>query len=85
MWEQRGQELEVAHYVRTAIVAEGRMANASDRRLVLTYMDDLGISAGGLAKNRWIIGEAPAATRAARSTKAGPSARERLKVMDGGA
>jgi hypothetical protein len=59
IWEARGQALEVALYVRAVVVSEGPKASAPDRNVVLRHMDDLGISSGGLAKNRWIIdGEA---------------------------
>src|SRR5688572_28696007 len=60
-WEQRGQALEVALYVRAVRIAEGSKGGANDRALVLRFMDDLGISQGGLARNRWVIDDAPAA------------------------
>jgi len=58
MWEARGQALEVALYVRATALAESPKAIASDRALVLRLMDDLGVSSGGLAKNRWVIDDA---------------------------
>jgi hypothetical protein len=85
MWEARGQQLEVALYVRAVVVAEGRKATASDRALPLRYMDDLGLSQGGLAKNRWrIAAAAPERTLAPTGTAGRPSVRDRLKVVDGG-
>lgn len=86
MWEARRQELEVALYVRAVVVAEGPKATSSDRKLILSLMDDLGISGGGLARNRWIIDAAPIESSgyAAAGTDGRPSVKERLKVMDGG-
>jgi hypothetical protein len=85
LWEARGQQLEVALYVRAVVVAEGRKATASDRALPLRYMDDLGLSQGGLAKNRWRIAAAtPERALAPTGTAGRPSVRDRLKVVDGG-
>jgi 4-hydroxybenzoate polyprenyltransferase len=83
MWEARGQALEVALYVRAAVIAEGSKALASDRALVLRFMDDLGISSGGLAKNRWVIDrdidDQPEVERPVPAR--GGSAKERLKLV----
>lgn len=82
MWEARGQYLEVALYVRAVIVAEGRKATASDRTLVLRYMEDLGVSTGGLARNRWVIDRDTGAQQTEQATPAtGGSAKERLKLV----
>jgi hypothetical protein len=83
MWEARGQFLEVALYVRAVIVAEGRKATAADRTLVLRYMEDLGVSTGGLARNRWVIdGDTGGANEVRHAAPAsGGSAKERLKLV----
>lgn len=63
VWEERGYVLEVALYVRAVVAAEGPKATASDRALPLRFMEDLGISSAGLARNRWRIDDTgPAAT-----------------------
>jgi len=84
MWDARGQQLEVALYVRAVVVSEGRKATAADRGLVLRYMDDLGVSQGGLAKNHWtiVLPEVPTALRPT-GTDA-PSARDRFTLVSGG-
>lgn len=53
MWEAGGQEVQVALYVLAVLAAESPKANASDRKTALSYMDDLGLSNGGRARNRW--------------------------------
>ena len=50
--------LEVALYVRAVVAAESPKATASDRALPLRFMEDLGISSAGLARNRWRIDDA---------------------------
>lgn len=61
MWETNGQEIQVALYVLAVLAAEMPQANASDRKTALSYMDDLGLSNGGRARNRWVIDDAGAA------------------------
>ncbi len=86
MWEKRGQELEVALYVRAVVVAEGSKATASDRTVVLRFLEDLGLSQAGLARNRWIIDAERAEVKQYRATGTETaSARDRFKVVDGGA
>jgi hypothetical protein len=58
VWEERGYALEVALYVRSVVAAESPKATASDRALPLRFMEDLGISSAGLARNRWRIDDA---------------------------
>lgn len=60
MWEANGQEIQVALYVLAVLAAEMPQANASDRKTALSYMDDLGLSNGGRARNRWVIDDAGA-------------------------
>jgi hypothetical protein len=86
MWETNGQQVEVALYVRAVIVAENRKATASDRALALRHMAELGLTQGGLARNRWIIdGERPAeqVTRPDDTDRASP--KSRFRSIEGGA
>lgn len=88
MWEQAGQQLEVAMYVRALVAAESRQATAAERVLVVRQQEYLGLSQPGLARNRWRIGEP---TKAATTVDAGEardvttSARDRLRVVSKGA
>lgn len=79
MWERNRQELEVALYVRSLVVAEKLEASTNSRTLVKQQQEALGISLPGLFRNRWRI-EVVAERSAASS---GP-ARSRLKVVPGG-
>jgi hypothetical protein len=74
-WERNGQELEVALYVRTLKEAEAQGAAVTRRVLVARMQDALGITSGGMLRNRWVIaaGDAPR-----RPTIVTESARERL-------
>lgn len=87
MWEKSGQELEVGMYVRTVAGAEQRQATAAERNLVLRMMDSLGISSGGMARNLWKIEDVNASTAPAPkpSGRQTASAKDRLRVMQGGA
>lgn len=91
-WEQNGQEVEVAMYVRTLVAAELVDSTAAMRVLVLRQQEHLGLTIAGLARNKWRIGEiqavpvpvkAAAAKQKARKD-AKSSVRERLKVLEGG-
>jgi len=85
MWEADGQQLEVGLYVRAVVVAEGDKATAADRGLVLRAMSDLGLTQGGLAKNRWII---DGRTEEQVKSSDGPNrrtAKSRFKTIEGGA
>jgi hypothetical protein len=55
MWERNGQAEEVALYVRALAVAERPKAIVASRTLVRQLMHELGISAGGMLRLRWII------------------------------
>ena len=82
VWERHGQAEEVALYVRALVAAERSNASAAERSLVVRLMDSLGISANGLARNRWIIGEAPVARQRA-STGEVVDIRERFRAVNG--
>lgn len=84
VWEAFGLALEVALYVRTLVAAEGPKATAAQVLLVLRQQEHLGLSVPGLTRNRWRIGDDPAAPERGqpRSSSARPSARERLRAVD---
>lgn len=87
-WEDMGQELEVALFVRTLAEAERADARVDVKKMVRGYLDSLGLSVAGMNRNRWKIAPAtdePAAAgpeSAARVLR--PSARDRLKVVPSG-
>lgn len=87
MWERNGQQLEVAMYVRAVVDAESPRASVSARTLVRQQMDSLGLTVPGLRTNRWkIVRESqpqPAAQTGASRGRA--SAKDRLKLVEGGA
>lgn len=83
MWEANGQALEVAIYVRSVKDAEKASAPVAARTLVRQQMDALGLTVPGLRANRWRIvdgvSQSPIRGRQSRT-----SARDRLKVVEGG-
>lgn len=85
MWEENGQELEVALYVRSIVAAEQHDAPTNARTLVKQQQEALGLSVPGLHRNKWRI---PSNAKPAASTTAAPAskstARTRLKVVTGG-
>lgn len=83
MWERRGWEIQVALYVRTLRIATGPKATATATSSLLRQMVNLGLTEDGLARNRWILDEAPAAPQAPRRA-ASSSAKDRLSVITGG-
>ena len=88
VWDNNGQQLEVALYVRAVRIAENPKASSGDRTLVKQLQEILGLSLNGLAKNHWII-DLPASAQpqavATAGTPGAPNARDRLKVMSHGA
>jgi hypothetical protein len=82
MWERNGQEIEVANYVRCLRRAEGPKSTPAHWTIVIRQQTELGLNIGGLLRNRWTItsdDEADASRPSAHT--AGPSARERLKLV----
>lgn len=80
-WERNGQQLEVALFVRSVVVAEGPKATAADRNVVQRKMNDLGLTVPGLRANRWrIVDKAPVVVK--KPVRGG--ARSRLKVVPDG-
>ena len=80
MWAQLGLGLEVALYVRNVVAAEDPDASAPLRSLVMRQMDSLGLTVGGLQRNRWMINDADAQPEQERKV-ARTSARDRLKLV----
>ena len=89
MWDELGQALEVALFVRTMAEAERPDARVDVKKMVRGYLDSLGLSVAGMLRNRWKV--APAAEQPDEAAAAGPrpvtrrpSARDRLKVVPSG-
>lgn len=55
MWEAKGQQLQVALYVRSLREAEKPGVPVASRTLLLRQEEYLGLSEPGLARNHWII------------------------------
>jgi hypothetical protein len=86
MWEANGQASEVALYVRSLKDAEKPRASTASRTLVRQQMDALGITVPGLRANRWVIvDDIVAPAELAQTGTDGPSAKARLKLLEGGA
>ncbi|HYJ21616.1 MAG TPA: hypothetical protein VEW07_06310 [Solirubrobacterales bacterium] len=82
-WEQNGQEIEVALYVRSLVAAEAPNAKVTLRTLVKQQQEALGLSLPGLARNLWKIKEVEDDPEASRSEPKAQAARSRFKVIDG--
>lgn len=86
-WQARGQEIEVALYVRTLRMTEKPGATAAMLAELRRQRDALGLTANGMKSLRWIIetGQKAATDRQARATGTeGPAPRWRPEVIDGG-
>ncbi|MFJ4907712.1 hypothetical protein ACIQCR_24645 [Streptomyces sp. NPDC093249] len=89
-WEDLGQALEVALFVRTLAEAEQPDARVDVKKMVRSYLDSLGLSVAGMLRNRWRVAPGPEAGEpAAPVASVAPqrrSARDRFKVVprDGG-
>lgn len=89
MWEELGQHLEVALFVRCLAEAEQPGAKVDVRKLARQYLDSLGLSVQGMLRNRWKISPGnPAAAEAALEDDVPEtpaprraSARDRMKVV----
>lgn len=82
VWEENGQQVEVAMFVRSLKDAERAKAAVAMRTLVRQQMDALGLTVPGLRANRWTIdGEEGEQRATARPAAPQGSARERLKLM----
>jgi hypothetical protein len=89
VWEDMGQELEVALFVRTLAEAERPEARADIKKMIRGYLDSLGLSVSGMLRNRWkiapsadaVVLDLPTATAAAPRR---PGPRDRMKVVTNG-
>lgn len=85
MWEELGQALEVALFVRTLAEAEQQDARIDIKKMVRSYLDSLGLSVQGMLRNRWKIALSVEVDQAAPEPAARrSSARDRLKVVPSG-
>jgi hypothetical protein len=85
MWELRGQQMEVALYVRRFSEAEKPGSPVTLSTWVVRQMEVLGLSSMGLRANKWRIGDEKDAVKRQQVRSSGPSARERFQVVDGAA
>lgn len=83
-WERRGQDVEVALLVRSIVTSEAPKATAADRNVTQRLMTDLGLTVPGLRAARWRIVDASVTAPVKRAART-KSARDRLKVVQGGA
>jgi hypothetical protein len=76
----------IAMYVRTMVVCESGEATAADKNSVHRFADQIGMTPAGLAYNGWkIAADQVGAKRAEKApTPVAPSARTRLKAINGG-
>lgn len=84
VWEENGQQVEVAMYVRALAEAEQIGASTNSRTLVKQLQEALGVSLPGMLRLRWKI-DKPAESGAKTSgSRRSSSARDRLSVIAGG-
>ncbi|MDT0270268.1 hypothetical protein RM844_28755 [Streptomyces sp. DSM 44915] len=89
-WQALDQALEVALFVRLLVEVEEPDASSERRKQLRSYMDSLGLSVAGMLRNRWRV--APVAEEPGEELAPGGgerparrSARDRMKVIEGGA
>lgn len=79
----------VAMWVRTSVVCEGSEALAADKNSLHRFADQVGMTPAGLKENGWRIAADQVATKRAEkeapAVPARPLARDRFKVVGGGA
>lgn len=87
-WEDMGQELEAALFVRTLAEAERADGRVDVKKMVRGYLDSLGLSVAGMNRNRWKVAPALEDDEGAPESTAPParrpSARDRLRVVPSG-
>lgn len=77
-WERQHLELAVANYVRAQHDSEKRGAPTNSRTLAKQLAEDLGLTAGGMLRNKWTFGEVVSEGRPRRR---GSSSKQRLTVV----
>jgi len=84
-WELMGLEFEVAAYVRLLARAELPKSSSLIWSQVKMHGESLGLTANGMLRNRWVVGDTAPGDAAETSTPAGvTSIAERLKVARNG-
>lgn len=83
MWEANGWHDEVALYVRTFCRASAADGTTADRTLVLRQMEGLGLSAAGLARNRWRLAATDTAKEAQKRDRRSTIDKARFTVIPG--
>lgn len=83
MWEELGQELEVAFFVRKLVEAEQPKASVELRKSIRQDFDSLGLSVQGMLRNRWKITEDAKDKPEETQDKPGgrKSSRDRMRVV----
>ena len=92
-WAQQSESwrlYSIAMWVRTYVVCEGSEATAADKGSLHRFADQIGLTPAGLRENGWAVAVDEVAERAAESRPAKApakpaSARDRMKVVSGGA
>lgn len=84
MWERLGLDVQVALYIRTLREASRPGTAAARTTALLRQIDSLGLSAAGLAAQRWVIEDAAPAADSVPRRPAGASAKDRMRVISGG-
>lgn len=77
-WERQHLVLAVANYVRVQHDSESRSAPTNARNLAKQLAEDLGLTAGGMLRNKWRFGEVDQAPEKPRRS----SSRSRLTVVE---
>lgn len=86
MWEQLGLEVQVALYVRNLRLASSTKAAVTRTSGLMAQMNNLGLTADAMKRLGWVIDEAPPeAGTVAAARPAGTSAKDRIRVIQGGA
>lgn len=87
MWERLGLEVQVAIYVRNLRLASSATAAATRTNGLMTQMHNLGLTADSMKRLGWVIDEPASGPAAAAGPvrQSGTSAKDRLRMIQGGA
>lgn len=89
MPSERWRHMAIAQWVRTSVVCESSEATAADKNSLHRFADQIGLTPAGLKENGWAVAVDQVSAKAAEKGEAEPavkqSARDRMKVMSGGA
>lgn len=84
VWEELGQESQVALYVRRFAEAEAKKSTVNLSTLVRQMEEALGLSLPGLNANRWRIEPSSGVAEPRSAVRPRKSSRDRLSVVRGG-